>query len=200
LIASKATKLVDWSLPWAVGRPATASEREAVAAAFAWIAAECERAPARLAHRDFKAANLHLRLRDVEHDERRDELVMLDLQGAFLAPPEYDLVCLLRDSHVLLPEAEVAWQLTAIRSRLPDRPDPADFTRRFCLLTLTRVGKDISHYLHAAASRGDRRFLQFVPTAVANLKRAAAEASGWHPLLADLAEILSALPSAEPRT
>jgi len=191
LIATKATKFIEWSLPWALGRPASAAEQEAVTRAFAWIAAECEAAPARLSHRDFKAANLHLRVRaDGSH-----ELVMIDLQGAFLAPPEYDLVCLLRDSHVALPETEVTWQLAAIRPRLPDLPDAASFARRFTLLTLTRVGKDLSHYLHAADSRGDHRYLRFVPNAVTNLQRAAAEAAAWHPLLADLAEIVARLPS-----
>ena len=53
--------------------------------------------------------------------------MLLDLQGAWLAPPEYDLVCLLRDSYVELPEPEIAQHLAAIRPALPDAPAPEEF-------------------------------------------------------------------------
>ena len=55
---------------------------------------------------------------------------LIDLQGAWLAPPEYDLVCLLRDSYVELPEAEIAEQLARRRApRSPTRPTPEEFAR-----------------------------------------------------------------------
>ena len=55
---------------------------------------------------------------------------MIDLQGAFLAPPEYDLVCLLRDSYVELEAEEVQEQLDRIRPELPDAPEPEGFAAR----------------------------------------------------------------------
>ena len=108
---------------------------------FARVAQLCADAPERLAHRDFQSANLH-----VVGDLRTGNttLCMIDLQGAFLAPPEYDLVCLLRDSYVELPPEEVCEQLDRIRPRLPDASD-ADATRhRFDLLTIVRKGKERS--------------------------------------------------------
>ena len=77
---------------------------------------------------------------------------MIDFQGAFLAPPEYDLVCLLRDSYVELPEAEVAHLLHRVRARLPDRPEAAVFQHRFDALTLTRKGKDHARFLYQEPS------------------------------------------------
>jgi aminoglycoside/choline kinase family phosphotransferase len=189
LFAYKAERVIRWALPFALGRSARPAEAQNVREAFAFVADEALAAPARLAHRDFKAANLHV------HPES-GSLVCIDLQGAFLAPPEYDLVCLLRDSHVSLPEDESAHQLQRIRPALPDAPEPELFERRVTLLTLTRVGKDLALYLYAAGERGDERYLRFVPNAVRHLRRAAAHAAPWDARVARLADLLARLPEA----
>jgi aminoglycoside/choline kinase family phosphotransferase len=146
-------------------------------------------APARLAPRDFQSANLHVR----EGAPPGARLVMIDLQGAFLAPPEYDLVCLLRDSYVELPDAELEQQLERIRPQLPDAPDPESFAWRFDLLTLTRKGKDLGRFLYALRQRNDRRFLPYVPATLRALRaaagRAAAREAGFQPLTEILAEL-----------
>jgi len=193
LIASKAKKWLEWTIPFARGRAARPAERDATERAFAVATAAAEAAPARLAHRDYKAANLHV-VPDQHGGEPR--LVMIDLQGAFLAPPEYDLVCLLRDSHVRLPEAEVADHLAAVRPRLPDAPAPDDFARRFDLLTLVRVAKDISHYVDAAVRRGDRRYLPLLPTGVGHLSAAAERAGRRDGAVAPFAELVADLGAA----
>ena len=189
LFRYKAELFAAWSLPAALGRAPRAAEREAVAEAFALVAAESAAAPQRLAHRDFQSANLHVRA-------RAPRLVMLDLQGALLAPPEYDLVCLLRDSYVELPEDEVAAHLARVRTELPDAPDPGSFARRFDLLTLTRKGKDHARFLYAAGARGDPRFLRHVPVTVRALRRAARRVAPQDARLARLAELVEALPEA----
>jgi aminoglycoside/choline kinase family phosphotransferase len=189
LLAYKAELFLSEALPLR-GRAAAPGEAQAVRAAFAAIAARVEAAPARLAHRDFQSANLHLRA----GAPPGARLVMLDLQGAFLAPPEYDLVCLLRDSYVELADQEVAQQLARIRPRLPDAPDPEHFAARFDLLTLSRKGKDLGRFLQAARRRGDRRFLRFVPATLRALRAAAARAAAREPAFAPLAELVAALP------
>ena len=60
LFSYKANLFSEWVLPLALGRAPAENESGAVREAFAWIAGECERAPARLSHRDFEAANLML--------------------------------------------------------------------------------------------------------------------------------------------
>lgn len=181
LFRYKAEQFVEWALPLSDTRAGA----EDVFRAFDLVAEEARAAPQRLAHRDYKAANLHL---------HQDRLVMIDLQGAFLAPPEYDLVCLLRDSHVALEESFVRDALGQIRPRLPDAPDATTFARRFTLLTLTRNGKDLSRYLYAAKIRGDARYLSLVPRAVETLRAASAEAAPWDPAFGRLAEIIASLP------
>lgn len=191
LFRYKAEQVVEWVLPQAHdGAPAPAAEAEAVREAFRFVAEIAQAAPQRLAHRDFKAANLHLH----RNAATGDRLTLIDLQGAFLAPPEYDLVCLLRDSHVALDEDSVRSALDEVRPRLPDAPGPGEFARRFGLLTLTRNGKDLARYLYAARTRGDARYLRLVPRAVATLQRAARDLADADPRIARLAEILARLP------
>jgi aminoglycoside/choline kinase family phosphotransferase len=190
LIATKADKFCGWSLPVLLERKITRGEQTCVTTAFAQVAAEVESAPARLSHRDFKAANLHLQKDRSGHETLR----MIDLQGAFMAPPEYDLVCLLRDSHVPLPENEVRQHADTTRPQLPEAPHADVFWRRFDLLSLVRIAKDISHYLHAATSRDDTRYLPFIPTALANLKRAANQCAERDPVYAPIASLIADLP------
>jgi hypothetical protein len=176
--------------PVARAAAATAAGAGAVRDAFRRIAGEVRAAPARLAHRDLQSANVHVRA----GRPRGRRLALIDLQGAFLAPPEYDLVCLLRDSYLELPPDELAHQLERIRPRLPDAPGPEEFARRFDLLTLARKAKDLARFLQVARARGDRRFLRFAPATVRYLREAAARAARRDPALARLAEILAALP------
>ncbi len=189
LFAYKADLVARYGLT-ARGRAATPAEAAVVRDAFAWIASEMAAAPQRLAHRDFQSSNLYLR----EGAPRGARLRMIDLQGAFLAPPEYDLVCLLRDSYVELPEAEIAAHCAAVRPALPDAPDAETFARRFDLLALTRKGKDHARFLYAARERGDHRFLAYAPTTVRHLQRAAARASARDARVADLAALFHELP------
>jgi aminoglycoside/choline kinase family phosphotransferase len=190
LFAYKADFFATWSLGDALGRKATPSERRVVEEAFSEIAEVAAAAPQRLAHRDFQSSNILFR------PERApgQRLCLIDLQGALLAPPEYDLVCLLRDSYVELREEEVAFQLARIRPALPDAPDPESFARRFDLLTLTRKGKDHALFLYAAKTRGMHDYLRFLPPTVRALRAAALRRAAESPRLGRLAELVVRLP------
>jgi aminoglycoside/choline kinase family phosphotransferase len=167
LFAYKAEQVCQWLVPCATGKPATAGEREVVAAAFGEIEAEATAAPQRLSHRDFKAQNLHVvPAADASSPPR---LVMIDLQGAFLAPPEYDLVCLLRDLQSELEPEEIREQREAIRPALPDVPERTRYERRFELLT-------------------------FLPTGVRHLKAAGSATCDASPALARFADLIAQLP------
>ncbi len=191
LFRYKAELFAGTSIAHALGRPPSAAESGVVTEAFDWIAAHCARAPQRFAHRDFQSQNLILR-RGPEAT-----LTMIDLQGAFLAPPEYDLVCLLRDSYLDLPEPLVRRECGRIRPALPDAPTPGDFALRFELLTLTRKGKDHARFLRAS-QRGDLRYRRFLAPTAAMLRRAAGRTRDVAAPLARLAELVGALPE-EPR-
>jgi aminoglycoside/choline kinase family phosphotransferase len=192
LFRYKADQVCRWLVPCATGKPTTAAERAVVDAAFDEIQAAALAAPQRLAHRDYKAQNLHLVAPIEDGDEPR--LVMIDLQGAFLAPPEYDLVCLLRDLQIELTPEEIQHQLECIRPALPDAPTRDELLRRFELLTLSRVGKDLARFLYAIHERGDTRYRAFLPTGVRHLRRAASATSGWSGAFARFADLIAQLP------
>jgi aminoglycoside/choline kinase family phosphotransferase len=180
LFAYKADLFATWALGELAGEASPAA-RASVRAAFDATARAAALAPQRLAHRDLQSANLHL--------VPGRGLVMIDLQGAFLAPPEYDLVCLLRDSYVDLSDDEVARALARVRPRLPDAPEAEEFARRFDLLTITRKGKDLARFLYADAARGDDRYLAFVPRTLRMLRAAADRSAAREPGLADFADL-----------
>ena len=192
LFAYKGRLLAETGLA-ARGRPASAAERRCVEEAFARIAAELAEAPQRLAHRDYQSANLFVTA-DGSGTEAGHRLRMIDFQGAFLAPPEYDLVCLLRDSYVELGPEEQRQHAEATRPALPDAPPAELFWRRFDWLTLTRKGKDYARFVEAARRRGEAGPLAALPTTVRHLRRAARAAAGRDPWLAPLAELIEALP------
>lgn len=165
LLAYKAGEIERRLLPWALGRAPNASEQSALTRAFAEIEAALRDAPLRLSHRDYKAANLHLR----ESDGR---VCWIDLQGAFLAPPEYDLVCLLRDAQVALDDEEIEQHLEHTCRALPDAATAAVHRERFDLFTVSRVGKDLSRYRYAELERADDRYVRHYATAQRHLGRA----------------------------
>ena len=125
---------------------------------------------------------------------RRARLVMIDLQGALMAPPEYDLVCLLRDSYLELDDAAVDTHLARARGALPDCPDEELFRLRFDLLTLTRKAKDHALFRAVAAERGDNRYLRYLPTTRRYLQEASHRVSSKLNEYRDLNSLVQAIP------
>jgi aminoglycoside/choline kinase family phosphotransferase len=125
---------------------------------------------------------------------RRARLVMIDLQGALMAPPEYDLVCLLRDSYLELDDAAVDTHLARARGALPDCPDEELFRLRFDLLTLTRKAKDHALFRAVAAERGDDRYLRYLPATRRYLQKASSRVASEFKEYSDLNDLIQAIP------
>jgi aminoglycoside/choline kinase family phosphotransferase len=191
LVASKAWKWLHWTIPLLLGRPATQEEVTATHVLFDHVASLAEAAPRVLAHRDFKAENLHLA--PPQPPGGSDRLVMIDVQGAFLAPPEYDLVCLLYDLQTQLPEALIAELMESTRKALPDPPAPAVFAERFDALAIARLCKDVAHVAHAALRRGDARRWHEIPRGLELIRRAAGRRGHTFPGLRALHTVTGAL-------
>jgi len=193
LLTTKAWKWLHWTIPGLLGRDALDAEKSATDAAFERIAALLDEAPRRLSHRDFKAENLHL---VSDPDRNVERLVMIDIQGAFLAPPEYDLVCLLYDLQVDLAEDFVQNCLRETMPRLPDAPAPEISGLRFDALATARLCKDISHLVHAARTRGDSRRWHEIPRGLSLLERAAGRLAHTFPEIRALISVIPALTAA----
>src|SRR5262245_11599468 len=103
-------------------------ERAALRAEFAGIIDELAAEPRVLCHRDYHSRNLML---------HEGQLYMIDFQDARMGPDTYDLVSLLRDSYVDLPDQTVD-ELIAYFLALRGTPDDPDFRRRFNVMALQR--------------------------------------------------------------
>lgn len=192
LVETKAWKWIHWAVPGLLGRAPRPSESKAIEKGFRLISEELEKAPRRLAHRDFKAENLLVLDGDVS---RRGgaRLAMIDVQGAFLAPPEYDLVCLLHDLQVDLPEQQVQTLLEETLPTLPDRPTPEQAALRFDQLALLRLCKDVSHVVQAGLERGDTRRWPEIPRGLDLIDGAAQRLERAHPKIRELTSVIQAL-------
>lgn len=205
LLESKFWKFEHWTIPGLLGREAQADERDALAELTEKLSIEFENAPRRLAHRDFKAENLHWMPQEAKPGRGKAEsdgdghLVMIDVQGAFMAPPEYDLVCLLYDLQVELDEDLIAVLFEQTRPLLPDAPSLEEANRRFDLLAVARLCKDVSHVVEAGLVRNDRRRWHEIPHGLELLARAAGRQKHTFPCLRALTSVIPAL-TAEARS
>lgn len=190
LIESKAWKWLHWTIPLILDRPASADEIRETTALFERIITLAEAAPQRLSHRDFKAENLHLVADSTER------LVMIDVQGACMAPPEYDLVCILYDLQVDLDESFVHDVYEKTRRDLPDVPEPEISQERFDALAIARVCKDVAHVVHASRVRGDSRRWAEIPRGFALLQQAAGRRAHTFPGAQALSSVIEALTAA----
>lgn len=129
-------------------------EREALRAECAAIVAELADEPRVLCHRDYHSRNLML---------QGDQLFIIDFQDARLGPDTYDLVSLLRDSYVDLPDDAVE-DLIAYFLALQGRSGAqAEFRRRFDLMALQRNFKALGTFGYQTAARGNPVYIQYIP-------------------------------------
>ena len=135
------------------------AEREALREQWTPIVDELASEPRVLCHRDYHSRNLML---------NEGQLYIIDFQDARMGPDTYDLVSLLRDSYLDLPEetvdelighflslsASVAAQTTGSRQ---------DFRRRFDLMSLQRNLKALGTFGFQTTGRGNTVYIQYIP-------------------------------------
>jgi hypothetical protein len=156
--------------------------REALAAEWAVLAGELAAEPRVLCHRDFHSRNLML---------HRGRLHLIDFQDARMGPETYDLVSLVRDSYVEIPDAQaddlIAFFLALGRGRATRIEDEGEFRRRVDLMALQRNLKALGTFGYQATSRGNPVYIQYIPRTLryvrANLAR--------HPRFARLRRVLA---------
>ena len=109
------------------------------------------------AHRDFHSRNLMV---------SGGRLVMIDFQDARLGPCQYDLVSLLRDSYVRLPEALVSEKKERFLRRKEAlegrRIDREAFDSAFDLMSVQRNLKAVGTFAFQARERGNPRYLPYI--------------------------------------
>ena len=130
------------------------SARDALRAEFAVLVETLAAEPRVLCHRDYHSRNLML---------HNSKLFIIDFQDARMGPDTYDMVSLLRDSYVDLPESTVD-ELIAYFLALKGTPEQADeFRRRFDLMALQRNLKALGTFGFQTTARRNPVYIQYIP-------------------------------------
>jgi aminoglycoside/choline kinase family phosphotransferase len=110
--------------------------------------------PRVLCHRDYHSRNLML---------HGNDLYLIDYQDARMGPETYDLVSLLRDSYVDLPEqivSELIAYFLALRGRSGDE---REFRQRFDVMALQRNLKALGTFGYQTTARRNPVYIQYIP-------------------------------------
>ncbi len=132
----------------------TSDERDALRGEFAALVSELASEPRVLCHRDYHSRNLML------HEA---QLYIIDFQDARLGPDTYDLVSLLRDSYVDLPEQtvdELAAYFLALKGQTGNE---REFRRRFDVMALQRNLKALGTFGYQTTARRNPVYIQYIP-------------------------------------
>jgi N-acetylmuramate 1-kinase len=110
--------------------------------------------PRVLCHRDYHSRNLML------HDDR---LYIIDFQDARMGPDTYDLVSLLRDSYVDLPDQVVDELIAYFLALKGTSGTEAEFRKRFDLMALQRNLKALGTFGYQTTARRNPVYIQYIP-------------------------------------
>ena len=170
----------EWYLEAEAGVVLTPAEAKAVESAFEWLAGTLADSPLVLVHRDFQSRNLML-----VGSAAVPEIRIIDFQDALLGSRAYDLVALLRDSYVELPDNEIEGHVHWFAEQIGQ--PAASFRRLFNLQALQRKLKDTGRFIYIDRVRRNPSFLRWIPTSLrhvaAALRQAPPELQGLRAVL-----------------
>jgi aminoglycoside/choline kinase family phosphotransferase len=132
----------------------TDDQRTALREEFAVIVRELAAEPRVLCHRDYHSRNLML---------HESQLYIIDFQDARMGPDTYDLVSLLRDSYVDLPEQTVDDLLAYFLALKGVAGHDPDFRRRFDVMALQRNLKALGTFGYQTTARRNPVYIQYIP-------------------------------------
>ena len=129
-------------------------QRAALRAEFAVIVRELASEPRVLCHRDYHSRNLML---------CNGDLYIIDFQDARMGPDTYDLVSLLRDSYVDLPNSTVNELIAYFLALKGVAGEDPDFRRRFDMMALQRNLKALGTFGYQTTARRNPVYIQYIP-------------------------------------
>jgi N-acetylmuramate 1-kinase len=154
--------------------------RDALRAALGVVVEELAAEPRVLCHRDYHSRNLMV---------SGGDLFMIDYQDARMGPDTYDLVSLVRDSYVDLPESLVDRLVDRLAAGIGTTDEPARFRARVDLMAMQRNLKALGTFGYQATSRANPVYAQYVPRTL----RFVRENLARHPRFGHLWDLLAPL-------
>ena len=130
------------------------ADREELRREFSGIIETLAAEPRVLCHRDYHSRNLML---------HKGQLYIIDFQDARMGPDTYDLVSLLRDSYVDLPEETVNELLAYFLALKGESGREREFRRRFDLMALQRNLKALGTFGYQTTARRNPVYIQYIP-------------------------------------
>jgi N-acetylmuramate 1-kinase len=179
-LLTEALLLVEWFWPALHGEPAPGSVREAFVALWTPLLAAAAEADQALVLRDFHSPNLMW----LPTRQGLRRVGLLDFQDAVRGPSAYDLVSLLQDARLDVPEALEAALLDrycAARSASEQRFSGDRYRALYATLGAQRNSKILGIFARLAKRDGKRGYLTHIPRVARYLERNLA-----HPALAPL--------------
>ena len=132
----------------------TPTDRAALDEEFTAIADELSAEPRVLCHRDYHSRNLMW---------HHDRLCIIDFQDARMGPDTYDVVSLLRDAYVDIPESLVVDLIEAFFDARSDPSRPRDRRARFDLMAVQRNIKALGTFGYQTTTRQNPVYIQYMP-------------------------------------
>jgi len=129
-------------------------EGDALREEFAILVRELASEPRVLCHRDYHSRNLML---------HESQLYIIDFQDARLGPDTYDLVSLLRDSYVDLPEQTVEELIAYFLALNGNAGSEREFRNRFDVMALQRNLKALGTFGYQTTARRNPVYIQYIP-------------------------------------
>ncbi len=130
------------------------AKRAALREEFTSVVHELASEPRVLCHRDYHSRNLML---------RETQLYIIDFQDARMGPDTYDLVSLLRDSYVDLPERTVNELIAYFLALKGVTGEDPDFRRRFDVMALQRNLKALGTFGYQTTAKRNPVYIQYIP-------------------------------------
>lgn len=173
----------EWGAEALLGSPIAPRLLSRLNEAFDALAAEVDALPKGFVHRDFQSRNIMV----LAPRPSAESLAIIDFQDAFEGPRVYDLVALLNDSYVNLPET---MKRDLIRRYAEARGiDRGSLEREFDLVTVQRKLKDGGRFVFIDRVKKNPSFLQFVDGSFARVKVALGRIDGHDALKEVLAQV-----------
>src|SRR3954464_16024896 len=129
-------------------------QRDALHTEFAALVETLADEPRVLCHRDYHSRNLML---------HESQLYIIDFQDARMGPDTYDLVSLLRDSYVDLPEQTVEELLAYFLALKGLTGSEQEFRLRFDMMALQRNLKALGTFGYQTTARRNPVYIQYIP-------------------------------------
>jgi aminoglycoside/choline kinase family phosphotransferase len=144
------------------GRDLSVEDRSTLSEAIHRLCEEIASWPRVLCHRDYHSRNLML---------HGGALFWIDFQDARMGPATYDLVSLLRDSYVDLPEGLVAERAEEFRQQAQPGESRDVFSRRLELTAVQRNLKALGTFGYMKTVRGTDVYDAYVPRTLSHARR-----------------------------